>query len=93
VLEDVKLAMQASGMGEEATARTLTQMRREIGIKYKDLSPKDYVDNVITPRNIKKYDGDPLGPTFEWYIKNDYSLQQIIEGSYRPGGHDLGLGF
>jgi len=90
-LEDVKLAMQASGMGEEATARALHQMRREIGIKYKDLTPKDYLENVIYPRNHDKY-GDILGPTFDWLREKGKTLQQIIEGALRPDGKDLGLG-
>jgi len=90
-LEDVKLAMQASGMGEEATARALHQMRREIGIKYKDLTPKDYLENVIYPRNHDKY-GDVLGPTFDWLREKGKTLQQIIEGALRPDGKDLGLG-
>ena len=72
-------------------ARTLNQMRRDIGVIDKDLTPTDYLENVIYPRNIKKYN-DPLGPTFEWFINVERkSFQEIIESATRPGGKDLGF--
>jgi len=87
-LRDVYENMLKRGVNEETMARTLSQMRRDIGIKYKDLTAIDILENEIYPRNIKKY-GDKLGPTVEWLRAKGKSWKEIIEGAMRPDGSDL----
>ena len=40
---------------------------------------------------MKKY-GNPLGPTIEYLRNSGLTWEQIITGSARSGGDDLGLG-
>ncbi len=66
----------------EAVARQLSQARRDLGVKYKDLSPellKEYIYDV----NLGRYK-DPLGPTVDFLVGEEKSWTQIIESSYRP---------
>jgi hypothetical protein len=83
--------MLEAGFSEQTIARTLHQMRRDIGVAYKDLTPADKLAE-ITARNIRDY-GDPLGPTIDYLRSQGKSWQQIIESSARPGGKNLGLDF
>jgi RHS repeat-associated protein len=86
VVQEMKLAKCSS----EEIARTVHQMRRQIGIEYKNLTDPDLLD-AITKRNIRKYK-DPLGPTIEYLRdKKKYSWDKIIQKSCTPGGADLGL--
>lgn len=62
-------------------------MRRELGIKYKDLTPPELLKQ-ITERNVQKY-GDPLGPSIKWLRDNGKSWEEIIESASRPGGKDI----
>lgn len=83
--------MLEAGFSEQTIARTLHQMRRDIGVKYKELTPTAELER-ITARNIRDY-GDPLGPTIDFYRSRGDSWQQIIESAARPGGKNLGLDF
>jgi RHS repeat-associated protein len=82
-------AMRAAGSTAEEIARALHQARRDIGVKYKDLTPEP-LRSTIYDRNIAKY-GDPLGPTVDWLRNRGKSWDQITEGATRTGGADLGL--
>nr|WP_212761660.1 alpha/beta hydrolase [Nocardia uniformis] len=79
----------AEGASEEEIARALQQERREIGEFYKGETPEPQASR-IRARNLEKY-GDPLGPTVEYLRRKGLSWAQIIDGSKRPGGGDLGL--
>lgn len=82
--------MLAFGLPEEFVARTLHVDRREIGVKYKDLTPQPKLSEIYW-RNIQKY-GDPLGPSIEYLRDKGKSWQDIIDSASRTGGQDLGLG-
>ncbi len=83
-------AMRAAGESPETIARTLHAERRELGVKYKDLTPEP-LRSQIYARNAEKY-GDPLGPSIEWLRSRGKSWEAIIESATRSGGADLGLG-
>lgn len=80
----------AAGQGEEATARMLHQMRRGIGVKYKDMTPARELAQ-IKAGNLKEY-GDELGPSVEFLRAQGKSWAEIIESACRPGGHRYGWG-
>ena len=64
-------------------ARTLNQARRDLGIKYKDMTPqslRDYIYEI----NMGRYAGDKLGPTYEYLKRNGKSDMDIINSSSRP---------
>ena len=63
--------------------------RRELGIKYKNLTPSDKLREIYA-RNVEKY-GDKLGPSIDWLRKKGKSWDDIIESASRTGGKDLGL--
>jgi hypothetical protein len=88
VLEDAALAMRASGVGEEATARALYSMRRELGIQYKALTPQNELERIFL-RNVEKY-GDPFGPSIDYLQSTGKTWQDIIDSAARVGGKDLG---
>jgi hypothetical protein len=75
----------SQGMSKEEVARTLNQMRRDFGIEYKDMTPQPLRD-YIYEWNKLRYDGDPLGPTADYYLKQGRSFKQIIESAskYNP---------
>ncbi|WP_306360360.1 alpha/beta hydrolase [Nocardia sp. CC227C] len=81
--------LRAEGATEEEIARALQHERREIGEFYKGETPEPQASR-IRARNLEKY-GDPLGPTVEYLRRKGLSWAQIIDGSKRPGGGDLGL--
>ncbi len=88
-LEDVGLNSRAAGATPEATARMLSQMRRDLGEEYKNLTPPDELAKIYA-RNLEKY-GDKLGPTIDYMRKVEgKTWEQIIEKAARPGGKDLG---
>jgi len=64
-------------------------MRRDLGIKYKHLTPPDLLATIYR-RNLIKY-GDQLGPTIDYLRRQGKSWEDIIESASRPGGADLGL--
>lgn len=73
----------SSGMSEEDVARTLNQARRDLGIKYKDMTPqplRDYIYEI----NLGRY-GDELGPTYEWMVnEKGASNMDIIRSASTP---------
>ena len=81
-------SLKKGGMSLEEVARKLHALRREIGFKYKGLTPASKLD-VIYERNLNKY-GDKLGPSIEYLRSKGNSWEDIIESAYRPGGEDLG---
>ncbi len=89
MLEDVGLNMRAAGASPEQVARQLHQLRRDLGIKYKDLTPAPQLE-IIYARNLEVY-GDKLGPSVDWLRANGKSWEKIIDSASRPGGKDLGF--
>jgi hypothetical protein len=81
--------MRAAGKTPEEIARTLHQMRRNIGIKYKELTPPEMLEQIYQ-RNLEKY-GDKLGPTIDYFRSRGKTWEEIIESACRTGGADLGL--
>lgn len=78
-----------NGIDKEKIAREISQARREIGEKYKNLTSPAMLEKIYA-RNLEKY-GDKLGPTVDWLRSNGKSWDQIIESATRTGGKDLGL--
>lgn len=77
-------------MTKEEVAHQMWQERRDIGVKYKDLTPeplRDYIYEV----NQECY-GDPLGPQFDKLVSDqikkgasiDDAYQKIISSSSTP---------
>jgi RHS repeat-associated protein len=89
-LGDKATQLFAEGKTSEEVARIVSQMRRDIGIQYKNLTlPGDLLR--INERNLRLY-GDKLGPTVELLREQGYTWEQVIEKASRTGGADLGLG-
>ncbi len=77
-----------SGSTEEEAARHASAKRREIGIKYKDLTPADKRAKIYA-RNLKKY-GDKYGPSPDYlHDKKGKSWGEIIVSAATPGGEDI----
>lgn len=76
------------GKTTEEVARTVSQMRRDLGIKYKDMTPPE-LREMIYKTNMEDY-GDPLDPTIE-YLRNKKgkSWEEIIESACKEGGGGL----
>ena len=87
-------AMAKSGATEEEIARTMWARRRELGVKYKNVSPeplREYIYEVNTARYK-----DPLGPSFENLVRSAEKKMQdpyqtIIDSSSRPNSDINGL--
>lgn len=82
----------SQGKSTEEVAQILNQARRDLGIKYKDMTPqplRDYIYEI----NQQRY-GDPLGPTYDALLKKK-TFEQIIESSskYNPNIDVLLSGF
>lgn len=88
-LADVALCMTEAGAPSEHIARQLHRMRRDLGVRFKDLTPASQLE-VIHQRNLERY-GDKSGPTIDWLRAKGKSWEQIIESASRPGGKDLGF--
>ena len=88
-LSEVREVMKKNGFADEEIARALHKMRRDLGEKYKNLTPSENRE-IIYSRNLKKY-GDKLGPTIEWLRAQGQSWDGIAESATRTGGRDLGL--
>lgn len=82
-------SMRSSGYIRESIARTVHQMRRDLGVKYKELTPPPKIDEIYE-RNFKLYH-DKLAPSIEWLRENGKKWDQIIESACRAGGKDLGF--
>ncbi|WP_291584033.1 hypothetical protein [Clostridium sp. UBA6640] len=86
-LSNYEVELRANGLGEKEVAQAMHQARRDLGVKYKNLTP-DALKEYIYEVNIKRYDGDPLGGSFEFFenkYMGDYS--KIIDGSKRTNGN------
>lgn len=81
--------MRLAGSSQEQIARALHAERRDLGVKYKNLTPPKELAEIYA-RNEKKY-GDKLGPTVEWLHGRGKSWEDIIASASRAGGKDLGL--
>ena len=79
--------MSAAGNTPEEIARTLYQMRRDLGIKYKNLTPPGMLEQIYQ-RNLKKY-GDKLGPMIDYLRAKGKTWEEIIESASRTVGSDL----
>ena len=80
-LTDTGEKLLKQGMPKEEVAETLHQMRRDLGVKYKDATPqplRDYIYEV----NQDRY-GDPLGLSFEKMLEIK-SFDEIIASSSKP---------
>jgi hypothetical protein len=80
--------MRKRGASVEEMARYASKRRREIGVKYKDLTPRD-LRHKIYKRNIDDY-GDKLGPTIE-FLRNEKkkTWEEILGSATRTGGEDI----
>lgn len=87
-LENTANAMLKDGANPEAVARTVSEARRSLGVKYKDLTPQKELSEIYT-RNLETY-GDKLGPTVDYLRKKGKSWEEIIKSSSRVGGKDIG---
>jgi hypothetical protein len=81
--------MVTAGATPEEIARALHKARRDLGVKYKNVTPEP-LRSQIYQRNLDKY-GDQLGPTIDYLRQSGKSWEQIIESALRTGGGDLGL--
>jgi hypothetical protein len=81
-LSSVLEERRAAGKTNEEIAMELHSLRREIGVKYKDLTPTEQREKIYQ-RNLELY-GDPLGPTID-YLRNvkNKTWEQIIESATR----------
>lgn len=79
--------LEAQGATTEQIARTVHQLRRDLGVEYKNLTPPDKLEEIYA-RNITIY-GDKLGPTIDWLRAQGKSWESIIESATRAGGKDL----
>jgi len=79
--------MKAAGKSSEEIARALHGLRRELGVKYKSLTPNKLLQEIYQ-RNIQKY-GDKLGPSIEYLRNQGKSWDDIINSATRSGGKDL----
>jgi RHS repeat-associated protein len=86
-LSSVEEEMRLQGKPINEIAETLHGMRRDLGVKYKGITPPDMLETIYA-RNMQKY-GDKLGPTIEYLRKQGKSWEDIIESAKRPGGKDL----
>jgi uncharacterized protein RhaS with RHS repeats len=82
-------ALRKAGKSPEEIARTLHAARRELGVKYKNLTPSDLRQRIYQ-RNLERY-GDELGPSVDWLRQQGRTWEQIIRSAARTGGRDLGL--
>ena len=82
-LSNYEIQLSAQGLSEKSIAELMYQARRDLGVKYKDLTP-DLLRKYIYEVNEARY-GDPLGGSFEFF-ENKYkgNFSKIIEASKRP---------
>jgi hypothetical protein len=89
-LEKAGQDLLASGKSEAEVAKILHQMRRDLGVKYKEMTPSDLLE-YIYKFNEARY-GDKLGPTFELLKQQGKTDAQIIASASRPLGDVKQLG-
>jgi len=86
-LSNYEVELRGKGLNKKEIAQAMHQARRDLGVQYKNLTP-DALREYIYEVNIKRYDGDPLGGSFEIFenkYMGDYS--KIIEGAESPNGN------
>jgi len=88
-IKDFANSARAAGQSAEATARMAVAERNALKVKYRELSPADFVKQAEA-RNIEKY-GNPLGPTVDQLRAQGKSWEEIIDAAARSGGVDMGL--
>jgi hypothetical protein len=88
-LKDLANSARAAGQDGEATARMVSAERNALKVKYRALSPPDFVQQAEA-RNIQKY-GNPLGPTVDQLRAQGKTWEQIIDSAARASGKDMGL--
>jgi len=81
--------MRKAGLSSEEIARKAFQLRRDIQIKYRSLTPKKTLEKIYA-RNLAKY-GDKDGPTIDWLRSQGKSWDEITDSASRSGGNDLKL--
>jgi hypothetical protein len=89
MLDEIALSMRAAGATPEQVARQVSGMRRELGVKYKNITPPEKLEEIYA-RNLKNY-GDKLGPTIDFLRAKGKTWEQITESASRAGGKDLGF--
>ncbi|MCP3872105.1 MAG: cell wall-binding protein [Desulfobacteraceae bacterium] len=79
----MEIELKRKGLGEEAIAKQLHQARRDLGVRYKNLTPKELKEYIYEVNEGRC--GDKLGPTFD-YLRNvkKKSYAEIIESAQRP---------
>jgi hypothetical protein len=82
-LGDLKQQLRNEGKSLEEIARTLHQARRDLGVKYKNLTSPEQLEEIYQ-RNLRVY-RDKLGPTFDFLVEYGKTYEQIIESAKRPG--------
>lgn len=86
-LSNYEVKLRSKGLDEKEVAQSMHQARRNLGVKYQNLTPaalRDYIYEI----NMKRYNGDPLGGSFEFFenkYMGDYS--KIIDSAKRPNGN------
>jgi hypothetical protein len=90
-LEKVAQDLLKRGVPESEVAKRVSQLRREIGVKYKDMTPPDLLE-YIYKFNESRYGGDKLGPTYDYFKKLGKTDAQIIASASKPLGDLRQLG-
>jgi hypothetical protein len=80
-LSDIEKGMRLGGLNSETIARALHQTRRDIGVKYKELTSPEVLEQIYK-RNVDKY-GDKLGPTIDYLRASGKSWEDIIDSAKR----------
>lgn len=80
-LSSLVAELEQSGMDEEAMAKCLHKLRRQLGKEYKQAAPPLFREYIYYATE-QKY-GDPLGPDFK-YLREKKSCREIIESASRP---------
>jgi len=65
-----------------ALAEDANQARRQLGVEYKNLTPKPLRD-FIYEVNQSRY-GDPLGPDVDYLVDQGHTYTDIIQSAARP---------
>ena len=80
-LQDVTDKLRSEGCSEAEIARTMHEMRRDLGKEYKEAAPPLFREYIYAA-TAAKY-GDPLGPTYDM-LKEKKTDAQIIASASRP---------
>ena len=83
-LKTLREKMIKAGWSVEERAKVLSGLRRELGIKYKNMTPPDILEEIYRA-NRQDYGGDPLGPTVEYLRSHEKTWEQIEEGALKVG--------